>query len=279
MVLLQNDTITPAELEKFLTNMLSAIKQTSDGFMSMSAELRQQLHNVLQTIANDHAALLSQVDDKTQAADQIFATKLQEVSFLIDEIKALELKDGQDGLNGADGKDGNDGKDGSPDTGQQIVVKINDLSTDDEQLKIDALHIKNLPEVTQRLIQHGGFRNLSVYDETTLITKFVRFLKFVGAGVQATAIGDVVTVTIPGASSSLTAADELATDSGDHTTFTIAHTPVASTLLVINENTGQAVPASAYTNTTTSITFNQSQQVDDGTGNLVTPTFRARYFY
>ena len=41
----------------------------------------------------------------------------------------------------ADGKDGKDGKDGSPDTGDQIVRKINTASD-----KIDASRIKNLPK-------------------------------------------------------------------------------------------------------------------------------------
>ncbi len=82
-----------------------------------------------------------------------------------------------------------------------------------------------------------------------------------------------------GGGSAGTPFDEVAPDSGDHTTFTISYTPLVNTLIVINESTGQIVPTSRYTNTTTSITFNSNQQVDDGTGVLVTPTFRARYSY
>jgi hypothetical protein len=84
-------------------------------------------------------------------------------------------------------------------------------------------------------------------------------------------------ITGGGASSSSTAADEHLTDSGDHTFFTLSYTPLANTLMVINENTGQIVPASAYTNIGTSVIFLSSQSVDDGSGNFVTPTFRARY--
>ena len=54
---------------------------------------------------------------------------------------------GIDGQDGKDGKDGVNGKDGSPDTGEEIVEKINALALDDD-LKIDAKHIKNLPEST-----------------------------------------------------------------------------------------------------------------------------------
>ena len=46
-------------------------------------------------------------------------------------------------------QDGIDGKDGSPDTGEDIVQKINALALDPD-LKIDASHIKNLP------INNGG---------------------------------------------------------------------------------------------------------------------------
>jgi hypothetical protein len=53
------------------------------------------------------------------------------------------------GIDGKDGKNGIDGKDGSPDTGEDIVQKINALALDPD-LKIDASHIKNLP------INNGG---------------------------------------------------------------------------------------------------------------------------
>ena len=82
--------------------------------------------------------------------------------------------DGKDGINGQNGKDGQDGKDGytpikgidyfdgekgeqgdpgislpgkdgSPDTGEQIVEKINGLELDPDK-QIDASHIKNLPK-------------------------------------------------------------------------------------------------------------------------------------
>lgn len=52
----------------------------------------------------------------------------------------------QDGLPGKNGESitGEAGKDGSPDTGEQIISKINDLEIDDDEFKIDASHIKGL---------------------------------------------------------------------------------------------------------------------------------------
>ena len=84
--------------------------------------------------------------------------------------KKLDLKngiDGKDGLKGKDGingKDGVDGKnglngekglDGSPDTGEQIVSKINDLEIKPD-LQIDAEHIKNLPKMIETGAKYYG---------------------------------------------------------------------------------------------------------------------------
>lgn len=73
-------------------------------------------------------------------------------------------KDGLNGKNGTDGKDGQNGKDGSSDTGEDIVSKINELG-DDDKLKIDASHIKNLPEMVKNHSQGSGLRNVA-HDST-----------------------------------------------------------------------------------------------------------------
>lgn len=55
-------------------------------------------------------------------------------------------KDGRDGRDGIDSRDGKDGKDGSPDTGEDIVNKINSLRPDSKH-QIDASHIKGLSQI------------------------------------------------------------------------------------------------------------------------------------
>lgn len=67
----------------------------------------------------------------------------------------LDGLDGLDGTDGEDGLDGKNGKDGSPDTGEQIIEKINAL--DDKAPKIDAKHIDNLPHSVERIIERSGF--------------------------------------------------------------------------------------------------------------------------
>jgi hypothetical protein len=67
-------------------------------------------------------------------------------------------KDGKDGIDGIDGKngtDGKDGKDGSPDTGEQIIEKINKLPIKPD-FQIDAKHIKNLPKQIEYFGRGGG---------------------------------------------------------------------------------------------------------------------------
>jgi hypothetical protein len=71
-------------------------------------------------------------------------------------------RDGENGLNGSDGHNPDPSeivplvleqiklpeyKETVLDGGEQIVAKINDLPTDDEKLKIDAKHIKGLPDL------------------------------------------------------------------------------------------------------------------------------------
>jgi len=60
-----------------------------------------------------------------------------------------------------DGVNGQNGKEGSPDTGEQIVEKINDLPTDEDELKIDASHIKNLPKMVKNEV--GGVVARNIY--------------------------------------------------------------------------------------------------------------------
>lgn len=67
----------------------------------------------------------------------------------IDGVDGAEGPKGADGINGKDGKDGVNGKDGSPDTGDQIIEKINE-----SDLKIDAKRIKNLPQAS--ITTYGG---------------------------------------------------------------------------------------------------------------------------
>lgn len=90
----------------------------------------------------------------------------------------IDGKDGINGLDGKDGRDGSDGKDGSPDSGEQIIEKINSVKDALKKLKIDIP--KNL--VTKDILD----RAISILDQRTsfLINK-VSNLANVGVGGSA----------------------------------------------------------------------------------------------
>jgi hypothetical protein len=67
---------------------------------------------------------------------------------------------GIQGLRGIQGEKGDKGNDGSPDTGSDIVKKINDLAITPE-LQIDAKHIKDLPQAITVLAGGGGNSSIS----------------------------------------------------------------------------------------------------------------------
>jgi len=124
----------------------------------------------MEAFANEIASVLSSKPSQEELIrlSEELDTKLKELASTIkeqptiDEIVALiptpkDGKDGKDGVNGRngldgrdgiDGKDGLNGKDGSPDTGEQIVEKINSQET-----QIDASKIKNLPKATETIVR------------------------------------------------------------------------------------------------------------------------------
>jgi len=97
--------------------------------------------------------------------------------------------DGQDGLDGLDGIDGRNGKDGSPDTGEQIVTKINDQKT-----QIDASKIKNLPQpVINNIVRGSGVVGLETIKQDGITkSQSTKSLNFTGSVV--TKDSDNVTV-------------------------------------------------------------------------------------
>lgn len=147
------------------------------------------------------------------------------------------------------------------DTAEQIVEKINELPTDSNEFKIDFSHIKNTPELSEAGRSGiGGVRNIQVLDESTILTKTLRKIKFAGTGVQASLVDGVVVVTISGVSSNESIA-ELLTNSGDDVNFTFANTPT-SVSVVWDESTGQVYTPGVskdYTYSGSTLTFNSAQ--------------------
>lgn len=169
--LLQHDTITPKELEGFLTYVLKFIKESKENFEGISTKSLAQIKEAITYIREQHADILLEVDSRNASAAQDFESKMAEVDRQIQELKSIEIKDGKDG---ADGKDADEEliidevlkkiPAQEKETGDSIVEKINSLDADGE--KIDASHIKNLPKPEKMLA--GGARFLSQLQDVKL---------------------------------------------------------------------------------------------------------------
>lgn len=155
--LIKEDTLTPKEVEQFLVMVLEVVKKSKAEFESLSkenlatisesVEYIKQLGNTLDTdLSKKSATLLKKIEDKLTLVDK-----------KISAIKSIKVKDGKDGLDGRDGKDADEEfivkkvLEQIPETeeidGEDIVEKINKLPLE-ENKKIDASHIKNLPKQT-----------------------------------------------------------------------------------------------------------------------------------
>lgn len=166
--ILKTDTVTPKEIEQFLTTVVGVIKSSKERFESISAETIREVQSALEYIENEHELMLSKVENLTQKQSDEFKSKLSEVNSILATIKQLkDGNDGRDGIDGEKGEKGDKGEDGSPDTGEDIVAKINSLELSPE-FQIDASHIKNLPEPTSGGRLGSTARNLWQLNDVTL---------------------------------------------------------------------------------------------------------------
>lgn len=284
--IIRQDTVSAADFNVAFKALAQVIKDAISETKGVAQENKLVLLQALEALK----------EDKTKYSNELRKEIESFVTKNLNEIK----KDNQEVLNQAlealnkisqiQVRDGIDGKDAKPEDVVPLVLaqlpkdepetpeQLRDkLETLEGQERLDAKAIKNLPEFTDKRIIANN-RSLAFFDETTLVVDNPTKIKFQGSGVQISldSEGSLI-VTVAGGAGSITFEDESLVDSGDHTSFTISFTPSAGTLLVINENTGQIVPSSLYSQVAATITFTSNQQIDDGAGNLVTPTFRARY--
>jgi hypothetical protein len=153
-----------------------------------------------------------------------------------DGLNGKDGKDGADGLDGLNGKDGIDGKDGSPDTGEEIITKINDAESliNPEKVKGLAKDIKELkakpPQIIEtRIEQGGGGSGL----ERVNNKQGVHQIDF-GAGLSVTNTVNGVKVEASGTSTD----EKVKYDVNDLTAGYLADKIVAGTGITLSEGTG-----------------------------------------
>lgn len=179
--LLDEVTITPDKIEKFLDKVLKVIQKSKDDLEELSEEKLAKIQEGLDAIEEKHSSLLDEMDEMVGSVSEDFYSKIEEANKILKQLKSIKMKDGKDGSNGRDGLDAvvdydfilsqiklPEYKDVILDEGETIVQKINDLSTDDEELKIDASHIKNLPEIVSKEVRISGSRLLDGIQDVDL---------------------------------------------------------------------------------------------------------------
>lgn len=163
--LLKDDTITPKELESFIVLVLDVIKKAKTEFDISAKSQLEEIQVALEYIEAKTPKVLSSIEEKVKTSKAQIDSKVSDVIAYLDEVKKIKTTAGK---NGKDGKDADEEeiiekviarieipqpKEPKELSIEEIVYQINGLPTDEDTLKIDASHIKNLPEVTAR---YGG---------------------------------------------------------------------------------------------------------------------------
>ena len=92
----QNDTITPKELEQFLTMVLGFIKRSKEEFETLSAE---NLKTIKDCVDYLEGKFTNTLDDKINVATEQMEANVSELKALIAKVKTIKPVDGVDGVN------------------------------------------------------------------------------------------------------------------------------------------------------------------------------------
>lgn len=177
---IKKDVVTPQDIMGFISVFLDEVKKTKDSLEVLTEEKLAYLDSVLKQFEEKRADLLEGIDSSIKEREKYLTDKfgnsidaltssvsseitplrdaltesIKEAKLIIKQLKNVKIKDG------VDGKDADETlivekvlekivlpeyKDVALDSGEQIVDKINALDLSDDN-KIDASHIKNLPE-------------------------------------------------------------------------------------------------------------------------------------
>lgn len=154
-------------------------------------------------------------------------------------------RDGRDGRDGEDGRNGRDGKngiDGAPDTGEEIIEKINKTPVG-PGLKIDSEHVEGFDELKNTVRANAarvnsapvGFRAYVGGVKKGLLQE-VNFVAGSNMTITHSVVNGLPTITFAssggGGSASFINNELLGTGDDNQTVFTLASTPVAGTVCV-----------------------------------------------
>jgi hypothetical protein len=151
--------------EEKLKRLQEVAQIEDDGVLALYTflvEIRERVESIETSSTEVTEALKQSLFDEFESISSKLSSKhenlVNEIKNRLDNIKPIKGEKGEKGERGDRGESGEKGEDsivpgpkgdpgeagknGSPDTGKEIVDKINDLPTDDEDLKIWVEHIK-----------------------------------------------------------------------------------------------------------------------------------------
>lgn len=263
---MQTETVTPALLKQFITQVLAYVRDSKNEFETLSAENMEKVENAISFInSNIEKSLVKMEDEKTNFSKQSnikFNTWENRILQLLNDLKMKEGKPGKD----ADEKRVVDKVVDNlsktlaemlpeSETGESMVDKINDLPTDTDDYKIDASHIKNLPEAKGGVTM-GGTRFLS-----RMADVYINNLQDGDVLTWEDSIKKWINVPLGGAVGEFVN-NEIITGSGSGTDFTLDFAPIAGSLQIYA--LGQRlVPTTDYSVSGTTLTTVLSWEVGD----------------
>ena len=132
-----NDALSLEEAKKFVDLMMGVVKATKKDVESLIAQEKSEKEALEREVNQAIREIKLKKGEKGDKGDKGADGKAS---------NGKDGKDGKDGAKGDKGDKGEPGRDGSPDSSEEIVDKINQLPTDNDNLKIEKEHIKGLEE-------------------------------------------------------------------------------------------------------------------------------------
>lgn len=168
--------VTQDVIEEVLRGILNIISSFKKGNEELNSETRAIAEVLLSQVEEKYVQMLQEVDDITKSSKENmqseYSARIAEMKALVEEMKLVKPLDGKDAdeelivekvlsqIVIPEQKD----IVVELDTGEDIVQKINSVTGEDDKYKIDAKHIKNLPENTRS----GGRGLAKVFTDDTM---------------------------------------------------------------------------------------------------------------
>jgi hypothetical protein len=150
--LVDEEYVKSDEFIEVFTALIGLIRDVEEDRENTAEKLNKQAQELREIVSGERKLSRKLQEQFNERLDRFVKDLKSHIEKVRDEI---ELQVPEKGDPGEPGKNGEPGKDGSPDTGEQIVGKINDLKG--KGPKIKAENITDLPTAVTTIVERGGF--------------------------------------------------------------------------------------------------------------------------